>query len=196
MMFLLPLLSFFFSRGKILFDFLLYCLDMLRSYGHSEKDQSIYAGFISLACVILVIISYVLRILGDQDNWTPSEQEQKKENKKFEMEIEGVGKEKNTIKVQGKEENVRKNEPKKVSSQKAQENKKSKDNKDSGERNEGQDKESTLRKRDVPQKNEEKDVISQTENKDQNKNEQVNDQNKKKEGSKNQKKKGNKNPKA
>ena len=43
---------------------------MLSSRGYSDKDQNIYAGLISVVFVILVIVSYVLRIIADQDNWT------------------------------------------------------------------------------------------------------------------------------
>jgi len=60
MMFVLPILAFFFSR------------DQLASRGYSDKDQNIYAGFISIFFVLLVIGSYILRIIADEDNWTPA----------------------------------------------------------------------------------------------------------------------------
>ncbi len=50
---------------------------MLGKFEYQEKDQNIYAGFISLAAVLLVIGSYVLHILADQDNWTQEEQSKK-----------------------------------------------------------------------------------------------------------------------
>jgi len=75
MMFVLPILAFFFSR------------DQLASRGYSDKDQNIYAGFISIFFVLLVIGSYILRIIADQDNWTPTTNQQKPVPKTTETKI-------------------------------------------------------------------------------------------------------------
>jgi len=159
---------------------------MLASYGHSERDQNIYAGFISIGCIILVIISYVLHILGDQDNWTLTTKgaEARNKNIQFEMIKEKINESKAQL---NKETLSLSQDSEKTNSHNNNKLIATTESKKKGKKKE----ESTIQRREIQQNINEK-ILDSQENKNINKNENLNQKGKKKVESKPSNKKNSK----